>query len=198
MSGEKRLVFVDIETGGLDASRHPVIQIAAVAVDCPELVPIETFEVKIQFNEKDCEAGALNVNSYDAGEWAKSAISARDAQASFSQFLSRNATIQMISKAGRPYKLARIAGHNLARFDAPFLQAWYKRGGKFFGAHYSVLCTHQLAMWRFCGPSSDSDGPKDLKLGTLCEYFGIDIGKAHDALADVRANVNLCRKLLYG
>lgn len=28
-----RLVFIDLETGGLDPQRHPITQIAAIAVD---------------------------------------------------------------------------------------------------------------------------------------------------------------------
>ena len=30
---EQRLVFFDLETGGLDPKRNPIIQLAAVAVD---------------------------------------------------------------------------------------------------------------------------------------------------------------------
>jgi oligoribonuclease (3'-5' exoribonuclease) len=48
---EQRIVFVDIETGGLDPKKHPVIQIGAAAVD-GSLEVLEAFEAKIQFDER--------------------------------------------------------------------------------------------------------------------------------------------------
>ncbi len=40
---ESHLVLFDLETAGLDPKRHPIIQIAAIAVD-ENLSPVEAFE----------------------------------------------------------------------------------------------------------------------------------------------------------
>lgn len=37
--------------------------------------------------------------------------------------------------------------------------------------------------------------PEDFKLGTVCRHLGVELTDAHDALADCRATVALCRAL---
>ncbi len=63
----ERLVFIDLETGGLELTR-PIIQIAAVAVD-RSLKELETFEVKIRFNEFEVAREVLRKNHYDRAVW---------------------------------------------------------------------------------------------------------------------------------
>ena len=48
---DERMVFVDLETAGLDPWR-PIIQIAAIAVDS-NLKELERFEAKLKFSETD-------------------------------------------------------------------------------------------------------------------------------------------------
>jgi oligoribonuclease (3'-5' exoribonuclease) len=43
------IVFVDLETGGLDPKKHPITQIAAIAVD-EEFRELEVFEAKVIFS----------------------------------------------------------------------------------------------------------------------------------------------------
>ena len=43
-----------------------------------------------------------------------------------------------------------------------------------------VRCTMQRAMWWF--DEARIEPPKDYKLGTLCEYFGIAVSETHEAL----------------
>jgi oligoribonuclease (3'-5' exoribonuclease) len=67
-----RIVFFDLETGGLDPRRHPIIQIGAVAVDA-DLVAIESFEIKVQFSRKKANRDSLRKNHYQPGVWAREA-----------------------------------------------------------------------------------------------------------------------------
>jgi DNA polymerase III epsilon subunit-like protein len=85
--------------------------------------------------------------------------------------------------------------HN-AEFDGPFLRSWFERLGLFFPGSYRVSCTMQRAMWLFHEDQSLTP-PADFRLGTLCEYFGAVLrpSEAHDALADVRATVELYRRM---
>ena len=55
-----------------------------------------------------------------------------------------------------------------------------------------TLCTKQKALWLFEEDKSLTP-PTDFKLGTLCQYFDVQLRKdeAHDALVDVRATVKL-------
>ena len=58
---------------------------------------------------------------------------------------------------------------------------------------FRPLDTLQLALWHFSQCDAE---PENYKLGTLCAFFGIDASGAHDALVDVRLNVELARRVL--
>jgi DNA polymerase III epsilon subunit-like protein len=114
----------------------------------------------------------------------------------FAAFLKRHATTDMVSRNGRPYQVAQLVAHN-AVFDGVFLKEWYERLGLFLPGTYRVFCTMQRALWLFHEDKSLTP-PTDFKLGTLCEFFGITLRaeNAHDALADVRATVQLYRAMM--
>lgn len=188
---EGRLIVFDVETGGLDPNRHPVIQFAGIAVD-DVWAELEALEVKVRFDESAADAEALAVNHYDRETWEREAVAQPIARGMIADFMRRHATLRKLSRSHKPYTVARLAAHN-ARFDAEFLAAWFKRTNEFLpGACYEALCTLDLARWvSFVRRSA----PLDHKLGTLCALLGIEHGDAHDALADVRATVEVARRL---
>lgn len=190
---EQKLIFCDLETGGLDPKRHPIIQIAAVAVN-ENLEAVEAFEAKIHFDEKKASADALRKNHYHPGVWQNEGKPAQDVAKEFAAFLRRHATLPMLSAKGEFYRVAQLVAHNAA-FDGPFLFAWFEKQGVYLPAKRLVLCTMQLAMWQFWLPGAES--PQSFKLADLCEHFGVPFhaAKAHDALADVTATVELFRAM---
>lgn len=190
---EQKLVFVDLETGGLDPKKHPIIQIAAVAVN-ESLEAEEAFEVKIHFDEKKAAADALRKNHYHPGVWQNEGKPAEVAAKEFAAFLRRHATLPTLSAKGEFYRVAQLVAHNAA-FDGPFLFTWYEKLGAFLPAKRLVLCTMQLAMWQFWMPGATT--PASFKLADLCEHFGVPFhaAKAHDALADVTATFELFRAM---
>lgn len=191
---ERRLVFVDIESGGLRTYR-PIIQIAAMAVDS-SLRELEVFEEKIRFDERQVTTRTLRRRHYVRAVWKRDARRARDVAAEFSGFLARHATVEVMGTGGKSFVVAQLAVHN-AGFDGPFLRAWFERQRLFFPGSYRVLCTMHRALWLFHEQPS-LPPPADFKLGTLCRYFGVPWHprKAHDALHDVRATAGLYRKLV--
>lgn len=187
----ERIVFFDVETGGLEAARHPIIQFAAVAVDA-DFHELETVERKLMFREEDCDPSALAANHYDPAVWRDKAIPQTRGVELFGDFCRRHATMSKVSKAGKPYSVARLAAHN-APFDAGFAIEWFKVSGTFLpAACYEALDTLGLARWVSLASRTQ---PKDHKLGSLCEWLGIPLDGAHDALTDVRATVEVTRKL---
>jgi DNA polymerase III epsilon subunit-like protein len=190
---DERLVFVDLETGGLETWR-PIIQLAAVAVtsDGREL---ETYEAKLRFKESVADPRALRKNHYSAERWFQEAQPPCVVAEALAQLLMRHATIDQTAADGRVFQVAQLVAHN-AEFDGGFLKAWYRRMHLFLPASPRVLCTVQRAMWAFHEYKSLTP-PVDFKLGTLTEYFGIALpsDKAHDALNDVRATVALYRAM---
>lgn len=189
-----RIVFFDLETGGLDPDRHPIIQLAAIAVETKGWKELEALSMRILFDAKSAETEALAMNHYDPELWRAEGIAPSAAMERFSALLKRHATVAKTSKAGKPYKVAKLAGHNAASFDGPFIRAWYKRLGAFLPADFIVLCTLQLAAWR--AAVDETRIVPDMKLATACAQRGIVIDKAHDALSDVRATCALAKSLL--
>ncbi len=185
--------FFDLETGGL-LDRHPVIQVAAIAVD-ENWAEKEVIEVKIKFKETGCDPEALKMNSYEPGLWAEHALDRSVARAKLHDFFENHKTWSLLNKHGKRYNVARIAGHNAASFDAPRLRAlWDGRFTPF--AWFYPLDTIQLAFWYFAEWKSNQ--PDNYRLETLCQHFRIDAEGAHDALADVRMTIKLAKVLIDG
>lgn len=184
------LVFFDFETGGI-LPTHPDIQLAAIAV-APDWTEIECFQAKILFDEAKAEPEALKINHYDREVWRKEGLGEGIVVSNFTAFLKRHGSIEMISKAGSPYSVARLAGHNAATFDGPRMKALFQRNNQFLPAHPQVLCTLQRALWY---ATETGTAFKSLKLGELCKHFSIEFPEQHDALADCRAAVKLARAL---
>lgn len=190
----KKVVFFDLETSGLDANKHDVIQFAGVALD--EWQEVGAMELKIRFPREHASEEALAVNHFDAAVWAREALNPLHAAQRISKFFSTHADVEKISKrSGRPYWIARVAGHNAASFDGPFLNAFFRRTGVFLpAATYEALDTMHLARWVTYSRGIEL---KDHRLGTLYEAFcGAPLADAHDALTDVRATARLARELL--
>jgi len=186
-----RIVFFDVETGGLDPQRHPIIQFAAIVID-GSWEEIESLELKIKFDPQAADADALRINGYSEEAW-RSAVSPAIAMGKICDLFRRHATLEKISAKGSMYTVARVAGHN-ARFDGEFLAAWFRRAGVFCpAACYEALDTLALARW--VSLLSDTKLANH-KLGTICAWLGVELAQAHDAIEDVRATVRCARILL--
>lgn len=186
-----RYVVFDLETGGLEM-RHPIIQIGAVAVQWPGWNVLEEFEVKLNFDEIQCEPGVLGEkNSYREGAWKREAVDKPVALKKFASFLSRHSDKEKISKWGRPYYVAHLIAKNQS-FDADRIIQAFKAHNIFMPGSFLMLCAQQLAQWYFF---QLPEQPKSFKLEDLCEHFGIDFSGAHDALADCLLTVELLKRM---
>ncbi len=191
---KQRLVFFDLETAGLDPKRHPIIQIAAVAID-EQLEVLEAFEAKVKFDPLRANTQSLRKNHYHPGVWAHDARDPREVAQDFAAFLRRHASVDALSSQGKPYHVAQLVAHNAA-FDGPFLMTWFDKLQVYLPARRLVLCTMQLAMWQLM--ENISSGPKSFQLASLCEHFGVPFhaASAHEALGDATATVRLFQALV--
>lgn len=185
-------IFFDTETGGVEP-KHPTIQIALVVIDEQDWQEVACFERKIKFDEADADPEALRLNHYDPEVWKKEAKSGPQVIAELSAFVRPYLSIQMVSKRTRAlYYVGKLAGHNAVSFDLPRLRELY--GPEFFPFSYHVRDTLQRALWFF--DEHPESRPENLKLGTLCEYFGVPVDEsAHDALADARLAAKLAQAI---
>ena len=190
----KELVFVDVEPGGGDPRRHPIIQLAAVTVD-GALREVEQFEVKVRFSENAATKASLRKAHYSRARWNREAVEPHRAARSFATFLRSHASVPVMRQDGTFANVAQLVAHN-ATFDASFLQTWYEKLGIYCPARFQVLCTLQRAEWYFA-ERPDLPRPDNFKLLTLCRYFRVPLHpfEAHDALADVRATIGLYRAI---
>ncbi len=191
------VVFFDLETSGLSYIKHEIIQIAAVAINRDYEI-LDEFEAKLKFDLEKADPRSLKINSYDKEIWDMEAISASRAIIRFDSFLENHKGIELISdRTGEPYTVALLAGHNVVSFDIKFLsQAFRSMDNRFMPASFQGLDTLVLASWWRKKLVRDGNTvPKNIKLETLCEWFEIELVDAHDALADVRANVSLSKAL---
>jgi DNA polymerase III epsilon subunit-like protein len=185
-------IFFDFETGGI-RDDQPNIQLAAIAVD-EQFGELAAFEQKIAFNEADADPQALEINHYRRDKWSSAKPPAEVARL-FAQWLRPFSSVEKISKAGKPYSVARLAGHNAAVFDGPRLRRMFSEAQLFCPTELHVRDTLQLALWHF-----DHRGiePKSFRLTELCSHFGIPAGGAHDALTDVRLAISVARAMKEG
>jgi len=192
-ANDERLVFVDIELGRVKRQR-PILQIAAVAVS-RSLNELEVFEAKVRIDERKTPAALIHNRHFDRDRWRSEARHPKVVAYEFARFLGRHATAEVAGANCRRMIVAQLVAHN-AEFDGMFLRDWFERLGLFLPASYRVFCTVQRAMWLFHENRSLTQ-PPDFKLGTLCHYFGIPFhpNEAHDALVDVRATVELYRRM---
>jgi DNA polymerase III epsilon subunit-like protein len=185
------VVFFDLETGGLQPYKHPIVQIAAAAVQLDTLAIVEQFERKVKFDTLACTPEALAVNHYTPEAWA-------DAQPlvavlnEFADLCRRYAWIRKVSKSGNDYTVAQLAAYN-ASFDLEFIQVACRQHHVFLPASYSGLCTMQRAMWWFLehphGPQ-----PSSYKLVDVAAVLGVSEFAAHDAQGDNRAQIEVYRR----
>lgn len=187
-------MFVDIELGRVRRQRT-ILQIAAIAVS-GSLDELEAFEAKLQIDERRTPSGLIQNRHFDRDRWDREARHPKVVAYEFSRFLRRHSATEITGSNRRRMVVAQLVAHN-AEFDGPFLRKWFDQLGMFMPASYRVFCTLHRAMWLF-QENPSWEPPADFKLGTLCRYFGIpfDPRDAHEAAADVRATVELYRRMI--
>jgi len=207
------MIVFDLETGGVEPGR-PIIQLAAARVKPVEWKILDTFEVKLLFQESEATQEALAVNHYDREVWKREGLPPEEAFGGFAAWVKKDGDIvrRWSQKTGNPYYVARSAAYN-AHFDIGFLMDAMTALRKFGRAIYipidtRPLCLKQLAEWYFYFHETKAVAdplapvelrrPKRLTLDAVTKFFGISLpgdAKLHDALNDVRMTVALARVL---
>ncbi len=171
------LAFVDIETTGLDATTHEIIELGVVIAKMKdgELVVTDELNLKIQPKHlENADAQALRINGYNEADWLF-AIPLEDAMKEFAK-----KTDGVI-----------FVAHNIT-FDYGFIDTAFKKTGVENKMHFHKLDTISLAF----GILHTNDDPGKLSLRTLTEKYGIENKKAHSAFADAYATYEVFKKLM--
>ena len=176
------LAFVDCETSGLDPDRHEMLELAVVIAKQVErvgkgpkleIVAEKEWKIKMQHPEV-AEAQALRINGYNEADW----IFANDLDGVMKEFAKLTESAIFVS-------------HNLV-FDYGFVQKAFQKTGVNSKMHYGKLDTISMALARLY----DLPQAQSFSLNKLCELFKIDNKRAHTALADTLALVEVYKKMM--
>lgn len=177
------LVF-DIETGGLVPATHAILEIAFCPFD-NELNDLPEYTTGIiKPNKRTIDQRALDANGITRDQIEKG-TDEKEA------FLKVEASLKKL-KRGKDLPIP--CGHNIDKFDLPFLSLWFEEHGKDLGKYINLNHTIDT-MWRSREVWTEQ---VNYKLGTCCQSAGISLMDAHRALNDTRANKELVKYFLLG
>ena len=184
-----KILWFDTETTGLDPNRHGLIQVAGIIeIDG---VAVETFDITsapMSRDEIDYEALRINGREYDdIIQYDAPAV----AKARLSAILARHC-----DKFDKLDKFS-LGGQNVA-FDVGFLSSfWNKQGDKFLGSYINWRKIDLLQIVDMMSTFGGLELP-NRKLKTICEYLGVELSDAHDALSDIVATRECFNILMRG
>jgi DNA polymerase III subunit alpha, Gram-positive type len=169
------LVWVDTETTGLNPSIHEVIEIGLVVVKGDTLEEIDRYYSKVAPDHiETADERALLINHYSWQGW-QDAPQKEVVVAEIGRFFSEDHV---------------LCGHNV-EFDIAFIESMFKRCDLEPPKYAGIIDTKRVA-------KSLNVKSASYRLGALCQKFGIEQERAHCALDDVVANVELFRHLQRG
>ncbi|MDQ5957500.1 MAG: polymerase subunit epsilon [Patescibacteria group bacterium] len=176
------LAFIDCETSGLDPDRHEMIELAVVLAQQVErpgkgptlkIIGEKDWKIKMLHPEL-AEEQALRVNGYNEADW----IFAADLESVMKEFAKMTESANFVS-------------HNLT-FDYSFVMKAFEKTGVQNRMHYGKLDTISMAVARLY----DVPQAGSFSLRALCELFKVDNKRAHTALADTLALVEVYKKMM--
>ncbi|MEY2967242.1 MAG: PolC-type polymerase [Actinomycetota bacterium] len=162
---------VDVETTGFDPDNERILQVAAVVVDGQGNL-VESFDTVVRpENPEEYRHGAEHIHGISEDDVAHG-MPLR----------------QALEKVWGMSEGRLFTAHN-ARFDIGFLHAESARVGieKRVDRYVDTLELARMA---------DRERTRKHTLSALCDHYGIEIGRAHEALADATATARLLFRLL--
>jgi len=180
----KKLYF-DCETTGLSAIKNGIIQIAGIIEINNE--EVRSFNMKIKpFASDIIKQEALDISGItleDIKEFEDPKTAYNNIVTIFDRY---------VDKYDRNDKFL-VCGYNV-RFDIDFLKEFFVKNGNDYLFSYFGQIRDPLPVIQYLS-SMGKINTINNKLSTMCEYFGIDIKNAHDAMADIKATKSLIKKI---
>jgi DNA polymerase-3 subunit epsilon len=185
---KKEFVF-DVETGGLDSEKNPLLTLAGIIVIDGKIV--ETFDFKIKpfvdqiISEEALAINGLTQEQIDGFEEPMVVYSKLEAM------LGRYKWKWNKDKS----EYFKPIGYNVG-FDLNFLVEFFRRCGDKYLFCY-LKPAQYVDYWKvavFLNHIGLIPDLENYKLTTVCDYFGIEL-KPHDALEDIKATYLLGLKL---
>ena len=179
-----KLLFLDTETTGLNPNKHGVIQVAMIHGKHEFMIHVNPLPLGVKVDKE-----ASKINGFKKKDIKKLPYH-------LTQFNEMKGYLDIYINPFDKKDKFTVVGYNV-KFDVEFLHGWADRENfEFMGSYLDwrvidVLVLARTAHYLDQMPSE----PKDFKLETICEVYGIKIN-AHDALDDIKATKELFYKLI--
>lgn len=184
----QKIFYFDCETTGVDHKKNALIQLAAIVTYNDKIV--EVLNLKMQphkgavIDEKALEIHGMNRDTL------KTFMPPTEGFLKLMKLL--NTHINRFDRNDKMY----VGGFNV-RFDLNFLTEFFKRFSDSrygLGPYFNWRILDPLPIMHFLDRMGSINLP-NYKLTTCCNYFGITLEGAHDALADVLATIHLIQHI---
>lgn len=172
---KRPLVFIDLETTGLNPLEHEIVEMACLVADG------QTFEVSKKYIKKvkpehieTATPEALKIFGYSPEAWEN----ARSAK-------------EILQEVNGLAPGGMLAGWNVS-FDWWFLEMGFKKVGITSQFDYHLVDVMSIAyakLWK-------EKEIEQMGLRKIAPYFGIKLGEEHGALEDITATYEIFRKLM--
>jgi len=178
------IIVYDIETGGFSKEKNGLAEIAMIAIDIVTLEEVDRYEAiiapydnlegeRVTYTKDALAVNGLSMKQIESGKPAKEVIADMMAFA---------------KKHKRASKKPMLCGHNIEKFDNPWIDYFFLCHKKDASAHFESWCID--SMW-WSALKWPNDEIIDHKLGTCCEAVGIKLSNGHSAMPDTEANAKL-------
>lgn len=186
-----KYIFCDLETSGLDPSKHAVLQIAGLIDIDGEIV--DEFNLHIQpFEGQTLSKESLEVNNFtfDGLRTFKKPMDA------YNSLMNKfNKHVDRFNKNDKFF----LVGYN-SNFDDTFLRQFFKNCGDDFYGSFIWWPTIDVAAFAAEFLKEERHKFPNFKLTTVAKAFGIEVDEkeAHDALYDSHLARKIYRKMILG
>jgi len=180
---DKKLLFLDTETGGTDPNKHSLLSMALVVWQDYKIV--DSVEILIDDGFLNVTEEAMKINKIDLENHKKNSISINEAVKKFFYFIdkyfSRNERIV-------------LAGHNIA-FDINFIKNFLLANNYNFSDRFSHRCvdTSSILYYLYCTGVIKS---KEVSSQEAFDFFKISVMGRHTAKGDAVATAELFNVLI--
>lgn len=178
--------FIDIETGGFSVSKNGTCEIAMVITD-QDCNPVTEFQRYIKpYRREDSD----ELVSYKEDAMTINGLSV-DFLHSNGDYVSQ--VVRGFLDKIEQFSELTVIGHNSTLFDVPRLNHLIHRFYNIPTGNYKTLKMYQQEDTMMMAKKRLN--LKSYSLENLCSYFGIINQRAHSALSDVYATIELYKKL---
>lgn len=182
-----KVAWIDVETTGLDCTRHGIIQVAIIVEIDHKIITRADYRMNPVGKEIDPEAmmvHGISVDELDAYPPCSSV------KVKIESFLG-----QFVNKFDRQDKFVP-AGYNVD-FDLGFMEhLWLDNGDKYFYSWFERVPLDVYRDHRLMEYAGLARVPTNRKLETVAEMYGVAMPNSHDAAVDIDTTYKVAEIML--